>query len=370
MIRAAMRRQCSVCGVPWLMSLAMKWRRNGIITMSMNKDMRGVVVRQNQVTNLVQRINEKLGISIEHIVFEAQRNAAKLTFDNLFDLVPGTRLAIKSNYMKRAVVEYFNATAAAFGQAHSDTLVYEPGKRGVGRIQNPFYMPMFEAYVVGSFESLEGFPFDYECVETGPDTYELTTFHASGARPEVAERMQLEVPHPLPGCIKIEKCPRCRAPKALAHWDFDMEKGTITDRRTGARVFILDGFGFNAVFRELIAELGEDVEEVLVDVQREWTVEHLGQLGLAASDKALTGDELGEAYRDYLADLPLDGMGNPVSFEMVGGNIEVTIENPYNVFILAGTLQGLYEALEKTKSEVRWEEPRPGAIHFTVGPKM
>jgi hypothetical protein len=36
------------------------------------------------------------------------------------------------------------------------------------------------------------------------------------------------------------------------------------------------------------------------------------------------------------------------------------------VFILAGTFQGLYEALEKTGSKVEWAALRPGAIHFTV----
>ena len=368
MIVSAMRRKCPVCGIPWVTSFMLRWRQNGTITMFLNEDFRAVVMRHSQVTNLVQRLNEKLGTSIEHIVFEAQRNAAKMTFDNTFDGIPGVRLALRSNHVKRTVVEYFNLIAVACGQCNSETLFYEPGKRGIARMQNLFYMPMMAAYVVGAFESLEGFPFDSEWVEAGPDTYEITV-DASSAKPEVAERMQLEVTHVLSGCNKLEKCPRCRAPRALADWDYDMEEGTITDMRTGARVFLLDGFGFSAVFRELIAELGEEVQEVLVDVQREWTVEHLGQLGFAASDEALSGEDLEKAYRDYLANMPLDGMGNPVSFEMIGSNIEVTIENPYNVFILAGTLEGLYEALVKTGCEVKWNEPRPGAVHFTVGPK-
>jgi len=53
---------------------------------------------------------------------------------------------------------------------------------------------------------------------------------------------------------------------------------------------------------------------------------------------------------------------------MDGPNIEVVIENPYNEFILAGTLQGLYEALEKTDSKVQWREEKPGAAYFKVGP--
>ncbi|MBU4174078.1 MAG: hypothetical protein KKB90_04210 [Actinobacteria bacterium] len=44
------------------------------------------------------------------------------------------------------------------------------------------------------------------------------------------------------------------------------------------------------------------------------------------------------------------------------------ILNPYQKFILAGTLQGLYEALEKTGSAVEWKERMPGAVTYTVRP--
>lgn len=66
--------------------------------------------------------------------------------------------------------------------------------------------------------------------------------------------------------------------------------------------------------------------------------------------------------------LPLHGHGNPVSFKTEGGNIELVVENPYDPFILAGTIKGLYEALEMTESDVSWEEVKHGVSKFVLKP--
>ncbi len=365
MLTEVLKRQCPVCGFPLATNSTIRWQSNGTITMTTRKDFRGVVLRQSQIEALVKHINEKLGVSIEHVIFEAQRNAARTVFDNTFDKIPGARRLLKINAIKRRGVEFFNLVAVACGMCFSETLEYIPGKLGIARMTNPFYMPMMAACVVGAFECLEGMPFDSSWEETSPDTYVLTVVPAK-EKPDVSVRLEVGVDKLLPGNKKLDKCPKCHAPRALAHWDWDLDAGTITDPRTGARMVILDGHGINAVFRELITELGEEVQQVLVDVQRDWTVQHLDQLGLSSPDRALSGEELEKVYRDYLSTILFDGLGNPVFFKMADGMIEVTVENPYNVFILAGTFQGLYEALEKTGSKVEWAALRPGAIHFTV----
>lgn len=368
MIVEAMRKQCPECGVPWVTSFVLRWRDNGTITMFMRNEFRAVVLRQGQVEALVKRIEDNLGVSIEHIAFEAQRNAAKVTFDNTFDGTPGARPLLRLNHYKRDTVEYFNLIGTTCEQCESETLEYVPGERGVARLKNPFYMPLMAAYVLGAFESMEGMPFSSEWEETGADTYTITV-EATGDKPEVSDRMQVGVAPLLPGNNRHESCPRCRAPRALSNWKWDLAEGIITDGRTGSRVLILDGHGITAVFRELVAELGEEVHEILVDVQREWTVEHLGQLGIApSSSETLSRQELEKAYSEYLATMPLEGLGNPVSFKIRDSEIEVVIENPYSTFVLAGTLQGLYEAFEKAPSKVDWRESRPGAVHFAVGP--
>jgi hypothetical protein len=123
-----------------------------------------------------------------------------------------------------------------------------------------------------------------------------------------------------------------------------------------------------SVFREMAKELGEEVNDLVVDAQRDWTVHHVEQLGLRLGDEPLSDDQLERAYRAYLAELSVYGQGNPVDLERLEPGIMVRVRNPYEKHILAGTLQGLFEALEKTGSVVEYEETMPGEVLYTLIP--
>jgi hypothetical protein len=131
---------------------------------------------------------------------------------------------------------------------------------------------------------------------------------------------------------------------------------------------MLDGYMVRTVFREMVQELGDEINDLLVDAQREWTVDHVGQLGLMEVNGATTPQELEKAYREYLKNMSLYGIGNPVTFTMEDTSIRVKVENPYEAHIIAGTLQGLREALEKSKSSVEWTELDHGSVEYTVSP--
>jgi hypothetical protein len=64
----------------------------------------------------------------------------------------------------------------------------------------------------------------------------------------------------------------------------------------------------------------------------------------------------------------LYGQGNPVALEIGDSQIKVEIENPYEPVILAGSLQGLFEAIEKVACGVTWERVREGTATYTVQP--
>lgn len=316
---------------------------------------------------LLSKIESKLGISIEHIAFEAQRNAAKATFDATFDKVPGARTALRLDRFKRLGVEYFNLVGAACSQRHSETVEYVPSKLGIARIKNPFYMPMMAAYVVGAFEAMEGVPFEVTWNENGDDAYTIM-IEATSARPEFAARMELEMLQLLPGSRRFESCDDCRGPKALSHPKWDLNEGVIIDTRSGSGVLLLDGHAISAVFREMRRELGEEVDQLLIDVQREWTLEHVGLLGLAPDASPLSSQEKKATWDDYISMVALYGQGYPVSLDIDAGYIEVVVENPFNSFILAGTIQCLFEALEKTGSSITWAESKRGVAYFKVQP--
>ncbi|MHB8894981.1 MAG: hypothetical protein ACYC99_07380 [Candidatus Geothermincolia bacterium] len=361
--------RCRECGFPRLVSFFIRWGDNGTMNQLMRRDFRVVILHFGFLDNLFSNIEAKLGISIEHIAFEAQKNASKATFAAFTDKFPGAYFFIKPAFMKRIGVEQFNKVGVMTGQCHSETLEYIPGKYGIARIRNPFNFRLMAANVVGAFETLERRPFKHTWEEESPDTY-IIRVEPTGERAEIAERMALDYTRMLPGQLVHNRCPRCKVPRALSsHMKWMENDGIILDTRTGSRVIMLDGYMVAAVFREMVNELGDEVNDLLVDAQREWTVDHVGQLGLMESNGVASEQELESAYREYLANMPLYGMGNPVSFEAEGGNIRIKVENPYEVHIIAGTLQGLREALEKNKSFVRWSELGRGTVEYTVGPQ-
>ena len=59
----------------------MKWNADGTITQFMRRDFRVVILHFGFIDSLFANIESRLGLSIEHIAFEAQRNASKATMD-------------------------------------------------------------------------------------------------------------------------------------------------------------------------------------------------------------------------------------------------------------------------------------------------
>lgn len=362
--------RCRTCGLPRIVGFFVKWNDNGTITQFMNRDFKVVALHHGFLDNLFSHIEAHLGLPVEHIAFEAQRKASSAVFQAFYDRLPGIRLATRLKFVRRMGVEQFNKVATITGQCHSQTLEYVPGSYGVARMRNPFHLHLMAANVVGAFETLEGVPFRHSWEEEQGDSFVIRV-EATGKKPEIAERLELERIRILPPMgFKHERCPRCKAPLALSHLQWLENEGIILDNRTGARVILLDGYMVTTVFRELARELGDEMYGLMVEAQRDWTVEHVEQLGLVEGqgNGPLSSFELEKGYREYLSLLPLYGQGNPVRLEMKNSRVLVTVENPYERNILAGTLRGLYEALEQTGSKVMWTEDREGAVSYTVEP--
>lgn len=361
-------RRCRECGIPRVVSFFIKWSDNGTIVQSFRKDFRVVILHHGFIDNLFSSIETKLGLSIEHLAFEAQRNASKVTFEGISGKIPGARFGARFKFARPIAVELFHRVAVFTGMCRSWTVEYVPGKRGRAVIKNPFNMGLMAANVVGAFEVLEGIPFEQTWEEESRNTY-IISIRATGEKPEFAERMELAFAPLLPGSLDYNRCSRCKAPKSISttlKW-IDSE-GMIVDTRTGARVIVLDGYVVTTVLRELAAELGDEIYDLVVEAQRDWTVDNVGALGLSSGNGPLSEAEFIEAYESYLELLPLYGYGNPVSFKLTDGMIQVVVENPYEASILAGTLQGLYKGLEKAASQVSWEESGESTVTFTVKP--
>lgn len=359
-------KRCRKCGFAYWLGKLIKWNENGTITMTVNPDHRVVIIEADFLTDLFTLIEERLGLSVTHLVFEAQRNVSVWTIDSQLNKFP--YLMGRWGPNKRLVVRVFCDLATWLGQAYARSESYHPHKGGEAVIRNPYNRELMAAIILGAFESLERRPFKHQWIER--DGEEIFTFTAAEAKPEISERLMPEYPPLKPGNFYMPRCPSCGVPIELSYLRWREEEGIIVDSRRDIRVAFLDGFVPTVVFNELGKELGDDVYPLILQAEMENTTRRLRELGIASKETGvLPRKERESIYENTLATLPLRGQGNPVGYEYTLEKLEVTVENPYNEHLLAGQIAALYEAVEGRAADITWQSPEPSSLVFTVRPR-
>jgi len=357
--------KCPRCGFPFMFSRIIRWNDNGTICERMMPDLRAVLLEADLFNDLFARIEEKMGISLSHLVFEAQRNAAKEVIDGVLNKFPFSLGRV--GYNKKVVVRVFCTVALVTGQSYAKAVRYRPGLEGEALIRNPYNRELMAAIILGAFESLEQKPFAHTWMEIdGDDVIAIT---ASSEKPEISHRLAVHMPPLKPGSLSYPRCRICGVPRELSYLEWRANEGIIMDTRRGVRMAFLDGFTPTTVFRELEKELGEEIYPLIIKAQKETTHRHLDELQLISrEDRSAPGGNRG-IYEKVLAPLPLWGQGNPVRLEQDGGYLRVAVENPYNEHLLAGHMAAIFEAVEGKESEIAWENPDPFTTVFTVSAK-
>ncbi|MEW6554460.1 MAG: hypothetical protein AB1384_09260 [Actinomycetota bacterium] len=357
--------KCPKCGFPFMFSRIIRWNSNGTICERMMPDLRAVLLEAELFNDLFARIEEKMGISLSHLIFEAQRNAAKEVIDGVLNKFPFSLGRV--GYNKKLVVRVFCTIALVTGQSYAKAIRYRPGHEGEALIRNPYNRELMAAIILGAFESLEQKPFEHTWMEIdGNDVIAITV---SEKKPEVSERLAVHMPPLKPGNRSYPRCRVCGVPRELSYLEWRESDGIIVDTRRDVRMAFLDGYTPTTVFRELEKELGEEIYPVILKAQKETTHRHLDELKLITREDRSSPEGSRGIYRRVLAPLPLWGQGNPVRLEQDAGFLQVTVENPYNEHLLAGHMAAIFEAVEGVESEIAWERPDDYTIVFSVTAK-
>lgn len=336
-----------------------KWNDNGTIGMGPNPLHRVVLVESDLLDDIYKRIEATVGVPIRHIVFEAERAAAKATIDTM---IP-KRIAwlIRNRLVMHPGSHGLQHLARFAGLADAHTIFYHVFGGSMALVRNPMNRDIFAAMVVGAFESAEGLPHNHDWAEVGGRLYLIIM--PAEEKPDIAERLVPEVTAPLPGNRRLERCPGCHMPATLDHLSWDLPNAVITDTRRGKRMSFIDGYAFSTVFRELIAELGEEIAPVIIEASREHARRGMEETGFLAAVRGQAA-----TYNEFLELLPVYGQGNPVSSDFSDSTLVVSIENPYSVHLLAGQLLALHEAVQGCSGSVDIDEYASQKVKITVSP--
>lgn len=356
-------KKCGRCGFSRYVALMTTFNNNGTITEKLQKDFRVILIEASYLTEVFKSIEKELGIPISHIVFEAQRNASRATIES--NTKGPFRLA-RIGPFKKIAVWIFCQIAIWTGMGYAKALKYKTGKRGEAQIKNPFNKEMMAANIVGAFESLENKPFSYKWKDFPQD--DVIAIEPEPERPEIAKRLEFKNPPLKPGRRQYSRCRSCGVPEDLSALEWREKDGIIIDKKTDIRMVFLDSYMTNAVLRELVRELGEEVKPIIVEAQRIFSLNHLrkenlhGQRGVNGSDKSLFINEV-------LDTIAMRGQGNPVGWTRKDDDFIINVDNPFNEEILAGTFSAMYEIATGKLSSISTERVDDATLTYRVYPK-
>ncbi|MBN1289326.1 MAG: hypothetical protein JXA49_06800 [Actinobacteria bacterium] len=359
-------RTCPICNTPRLVGGMLKWTNGGTIDLFMGYDLRMVVINPEVFSHIFSSVESMIGMPVDRIIYEAQKNVTKLLFDKTPAYVTGFGLLKRLSFGRRFTVKLFNLLALYTGLCMSETRGYKSGEYGVAYVKNPFNPGLLAANVVGAFEFLEEKPYEYTWKHQESDEF-LIEVSASDRDDEISDRFQVELRPIIPGSPVHGSCPKCGVPEYVSRrLRWDLAEGLISEVAAGSRMVFFPSHMLSTAFRELARELGEEIYDLLIDSQSDWTAENLNHLGGPGDNgKKFPEEEKTAVYDNFIKCLPAYGYGNPVSFKR-GETVELVVENPYDLYMLGGMLKGVYEGLEKRGCTVGWTKRSDDVVAYEL----
>jgi len=152
----------------------------------------------------------------------------------------------------------------------------------------------------------------------------------------------------LPGNIEYNLCPKCKIPLDFSErYEWFLDEGRIVDRKTKKDQLLFTRYALDAILGLLKRELGsEDISKIIFEAEKGYIKNLYKNENEEKVLKALLSQK----------DFGLKGWGNLKELKEIEGGIEVKIENPFYVEILAGFVAGAYEAVKKEESKTEWQE--------------
>lgn len=347
-------KNCELCDFPLKLARLFEWRGDGTIISTDRTRTRSriAILEVDEFERLFSDLSSGIGISLDRLLIQAQREIGKAMFSNLpvrhVKGLPANR-AFRPAFLMKLFAVLAARDTASLGGGTFRLERYVPGRELYIRFINPVVIPRVVGNSLGIFESIEDVP--GSTVEYGLDGEDLMIRMIRSekkAEDEVAARFYLEEVKPAADTLSFERCPRCGVPQRIAEaLEWHIEDGTITNRLTGRREVIVAVQSLNAILRELEMELGDVVPLLIYQHQKAFSREGLGRTRV---------DDPDAFWSRYLEDMALRGLGYPTVIRRDEQSIAVEISNSFNKDLYAAKVAAAFEAAGGCSSKINWED--------------
>ncbi len=252
---------CKECGVPKLIPYILEWHDRGTIetrSIGGGEGFRSIILERELVNGLLRGIEEKLGISIDHILYEGKRKDSKYYAESLLQGLKGKIMRLKP--LRRVTYIFMIVQSAIIGLGRVQALKYKPGDILVGRVKNIYNLTLFSADATGGFEVIEGMRARAFYGSIGDREFIIV---APWSEAPEEERLTPVQPKSVEAHAGYHRCGSCGIPREISRFRWDTKNGKIIDTDTREWVFVIGSGYLNALISELEYELGEEIPRLL-----------------------------------------------------------------------------------------------------------
>ncbi len=315
-----------------------------------------VLSEAGSLDRLFRRVEERIGLSIESIVVEAKAASTRHYWENMLPEWK-RRVALHLGFEKLVERLYQQGRIMGYGDIRFEEIRMVKGRPDYLSLllKDPYSLPLFIGDFKGVCEVVGGVrvSVEHEELEEGWIRLKATNTLLPAEEPE---RLDVRYYPRKPGNVILPRCRRCQVPLALSSLEWDLEAGTIIDKASGRRMALFGPGGVNSVFRELEGELGPEMPQLIVEAEKQNTLER------ALRAEALLGPE---GFREVTA---LRGLGNLTAYDTEGWRLSVRIENPAFPLLATGLAWGLYEIALGGPASCEWGVREDGDLWMKLDP--
>lgn len=349
--------RCGRCGLPIYVRLAAAWNDDGTVTGRFVHKTRVVQAYCDELDYIFEGISERIGLDISKIVVEGERKAGLAFTNALMDKWHGaTGFIARNPLVMRGVFSF--VVKAAKNAGFGDVRLTEVKRNRLVQLEitDSFNPAVMAGNILGSVEAYSRQPSRVSWRTDGGRV--VITVEADPSQVRADERLTPRLPVALPGDYSVERCSRCHMPMEVSRrYEFDLDRGIATEVSTGRRIVTVMIDSLNAVFKELAEELGDEVGQMIVELESDYIRDNTTMPAVLDEDKV---------FEELLGDLRIKGMGNPTEISLADDELLVRIENPFSEEMLAGRVLGFYKAVLGEPAQVKWTPDEEGFMFVKV----
>jgi ribosomal protein S14 len=322
---------CEDCGVPHGITRGNIWYADGTITGRHPPYIKGTFFDVDELNCLFRSLSEYLDYDISDIVASGKYHDAKEYMGAMIGKMheaSGGKIPPDEELYRMMLypISIWGVAIVEFKSIRPEGMVIH--------VKYPYSVPLLCGDVAGVADAVTGR--EHRAVWEGDGEEGIMTVTPDHGYAATSGRIDEGIGYGVePGAEELacERCEACGAPRGVSElFAWDRERCRIEERSSGRRYCFNNTRGITAVLGMLVGELGEDIEEKMVDIAREYS-------------RTLYGERAGgPRLEDELEGFPFRGWGKVVGVPAGDRGSSFNVENPYNEVLVAGRVWGMLEA--------------------------